>query len=201
MTQTIGIITALAKALPELEGAKKRSLNPHFKNRYADLGAVMEAIEPIAAHGLWYRQIMLDCENGIKLETRYIHESNSELSAGILFMPALKNDPQAYGSALSYCKRYSLQCAFGLASEDDDAEAATKGIQRVKEQPDPRINKEQVATLLGLGDAVEADMIAFCKATKIDSIPDIFQKDYQAAVNLLTKKNPEAAKQYLTGEK
>ena len=36
------------------------------------------------------------------------------------------NPAQEYGSALTYARRYSLLLAFGLATEDDDAESLTR---------------------------------------------------------------------------
>ena len=39
----------------------------------------------------------------------------------------MKNDPQAFGSAITYAKRYSLATAFGIASDiDDDGNAGTQ---------------------------------------------------------------------------
>lgn len=120
------LLAALAKALPELEAAKKAATNPHFKSKYADLGSVMEAIEPVKEHGLWWRQVSHEREHGIAIETFYVH-AEGELSAGTLYVPADKNNPQAFGSAMTYARRYSLQAAFGLATEDDDGNAASRG--------------------------------------------------------------------------
>jgi len=121
-----GIMAALAAALPMLEGAKKNSANPHFKSKYADLGSVIDAIRPIAEHGLWFRQVDLEREGGAAVETFYIHKGGEELSAGITFVPADRGNAQGYGSAKTYARRYGLQCAFGLASEDDDGNAAAE---------------------------------------------------------------------------
>lgn len=124
-SETGTLRSALAEALPRLESAKKNKANPHFKSRYADLASVIEAIEPIAAHGLWFRQVALDCETGVKIETFYVHgPTDSELSAGVVYVPADKNNAHGFGSASSYARRYGLQQAFGLATEDDDGNAA-----------------------------------------------------------------------------
>ena len=121
------LLAALAKALPKLEGAKKNKANPAFKSKYADLAAVIDAIEPIAECGLWYRQVSHERPDGVAVETFYIHEAG-ELSAGTFFVPADKKNAQGYGSANSYARRYGLQLAFGLATEDDDGNAAVKAV-------------------------------------------------------------------------
>jgi len=68
-----------------------------------------------------------ECDNGVVVETLFIHESGEQISAGKLHVPAAKQDPQGYGSALTYARRYALMAACGIAPEDDDGNAATKG--------------------------------------------------------------------------
>jgi hypothetical protein len=131
------IVSALAAALPELESAKKNKAHPAFKSKYADLAAVIEALEPIRKHGLWYLQRAIENADGAQIETIYIHTSGVTLSAGTTFMPATKKDAQGFGSALSYCRRYGLQTAFGLATEDDDGNAAVKASQRTQSDAEP----------------------------------------------------------------
>ena len=139
------IITALAKVLPTLENAKKNAANPHFKSKYANLSSVMEAVEPIKAHGLWYRQVTHDKPEGACVETIYMHESGEEMSAGLTFVRADKPTPQAFGSALTYARRYSLQCAFGLDAEDDDGNAASR-----KEEKPATITEDQQTEIMDL---------------------------------------------------
>lgn len=126
------LLTALSKALPKLEAAKKTSLNPHFKSKYADLGSVIEAVRPIAEEGIWWRQVAHEMEGGVCVETFYIGHGE-EISAGKMFVPADKANAQGYGSAQTYARRYGLQLAFGLATEDDDGNAAAAA-------PPPRTN-------------------------------------------------------------
>lgn len=180
----VSIIAALAKALPELESAKKNKANPAFKSKYADLAAVIEALEPIRKHGLWYRQVLHESSEGVNVETIYIHEGGESLSAGSLYMPATKRDAQGFGSALTYARRYSLQAAFGLATEDDDGNAAVKSAPAVS-QP---INAAEWGIITDLIAQTSTDSKAFCEAFKIASVKDLLTSDFDRARAMLNKK-------------
>jgi hypothetical protein len=125
------ISAALVKAQQGFAPALKSSTNPHFKSRYADLAACVEAvIDSLNANGIALIQKQHPSEGGVSVETVFVHESGEQLSAGILSVPAAKQDPQGYGSALTYARRYSLMAACGIAPEDDDGNAAKPGINR-----------------------------------------------------------------------
>lgn len=110
--------------------ALKTSLNPHFKSKYADLSNVIEAvIDALNNNGIGLMQQCHESLTGVIVETVFIHESGETLSCGKLHVPAAKLDPQGYGSALTYARRYSLMAACGIAPEDDDGNAGTKGVQ------------------------------------------------------------------------
>jgi hypothetical protein len=129
------IATALVKAQRAFAPALKTSTNPHFRSRYADLAACVEAvIDSLNANGIALVQRTHDSDNGVAVETLLVHESGETLSGGILHVPAAKHDPQGYGSALTYARRYSLMAACGIAPEDDDANAA----QKTRPTPLPR---------------------------------------------------------------
>ena len=121
------IATALVKAQKAFAPALKTSTNPHFKSRYADLAACVEAVvDALNTNGIFLNQQTSESEGGVIVETVFIHESGETLSCGKLHVPAAKQDPQGYGSALTYARRYSLMAACGIAPEDDDGNAASK---------------------------------------------------------------------------
>ena len=121
------ISSALVKAQKGFAPALKSSSNPHFKSRYADLAACVEAvIDSLNANGIMLSQQTRECENGVIVDTVFIHESGEMLSCGPLHVPASKQDAQGYGSALTYARRYSLMAACGIAPEDDDGNAASQ---------------------------------------------------------------------------
>jgi hypothetical protein len=121
------IAAALVKSQKAFGPALKSSSNPHFKSRYADLAACVEAVvDALNDNGIALIQQTHECEDGVIVETVFVHESGETYSAGKLHVPAAKQDPQGYGSALTYARRYSLMAACGIAPEDDDGNAASK---------------------------------------------------------------------------
>lgn len=130
---------ALVDAMAEIEGATKDKVNPAFKSKYADLASVIEAVRPVLArHNLAFTQHSQPSEDGVLVETVLHHISGSKLSLGTLYVPANKRDPQGFGSALSYCRRYALMTAFGVPAEDDDGNAAAKASERAPANDTPR---------------------------------------------------------------
>jgi hypothetical protein len=121
------IATALVKAQRAFGPALKTSTNPHFRSRYADLSACIEAvIDALNENGIFLLQKNYDCNDGIMCETVFVHESGEMLECGIVHFPAVKQDPQGYASALTYARRYSLMSACGIAPEDDDGNAGSR---------------------------------------------------------------------------
>lgn len=125
---------AIVKAQAEMQGAKKGANNPFFKSRYADLGAVMEATkEPLHNHGLSIMQFPIAGAGMCGVSTILMHSSGEWMSEDCL-LACTKQDPQAYGSAITYARRYGWQSVCGIPSEDDDGNAATQS-QPMQQQP------------------------------------------------------------------
>jgi hypothetical protein len=121
------IAAALVKAKRAFGPALKDKSNPHFKSRYADLATCIEAVDDaLLEAGIVFYQETSEDSAGVTVETVFLHQSGESLRCGKLHVPAAKQDPQGYGSALTYARRYSLMAACGIAAEDDDGNAASK---------------------------------------------------------------------------
>jgi hypothetical protein len=163
------ISKALVKAQAAMSHAAKDAKNPHFKSAYSSLASVIDAVRPaLSSNGLAFVQKLHTADGGVAVETVLIHESGQEMSFGTLFIPATKQDAQGYGSAISYAKRYSLQAALGIASEDDDGQAA------VKTRPAPL---QPIKVTIDMEAAVD-EMSA---QTSIDALKECFAKWYKSS--------------------
>ena len=120
------LAAALVKAQGQIEGAKKDSTNPYFKNKYADLGAVWDASRSaLQANGFSIVQGGDVVEGQWVLRTTLLHESG-EMQTGYVPLLNSKGDMQGLGSALTYARRYGLAAMVGVCPEDDDANGATE---------------------------------------------------------------------------
>lgn len=142
MEQIKQIAPAFIKAKKAFGPALKDKTNPAFRSRYADLGACLEAVDDaLLENGIAvYQETFMD-DTGVTVETVFLHESGESIRSGRLHVPAAKQDPQGYGSALTYARRYSLMAACGIAPEDDDGNAASKAPaprQQPPKQPAPK---------------------------------------------------------------
>jgi len=119
------LAAALAKAQASIKGALKSSENPFFKSKYADLSAVWEACrEPLTKNGLAISQHAGGDGTTVQVETVLLHSSGQWISSTLTMRPT-KSDPQAFGSAITYARRYALAAIVGVVTEDDDGNAAS----------------------------------------------------------------------------
>lgn len=149
------LTTALAKAQATVENAKKVSNNPHFKSKYADLATIWDVIRgPLTDNGISVVQLPCEAPAGqVGLVTHILHSSGESISER--FFVGLKDasNPQQVGSALTYMKRYALLGVAGIASEDDDGEAAVgRGKPQEKVVDYAETIKETMAQLEGSTD-------------------------------------------------
>jgi hypothetical protein len=168
------IATAFVKAKKAFSPALKDKTNPAFRSKYADLGACLEAVnDALLENGIAVYQETHDDATGVTVETVFLHESGETMRSGKFHVPAAKQDPQGYGSALTYARRYSLMTACGIAPEDDDANAATDAKRNCAKPPAPNIDMspkaraQRITTGVKAGDAKGAAIVLANEPEKV----------------------------------
>lgn len=146
MTDKKNIAAALVKAQLGMGKALKQTTNPHFRQKYADLGNVMDACLP-ALHeaGIAVIQPTGEDASGQYVETVLIHSGSGESLSCRVPLILQKNDMQGYGSAVTYARRYGLMTMAGIAPEDDDGNAAAKAAPK-REAPQPKSEEQKPMT-------------------------------------------------------
>jgi len=118
-------MVSFVAALSELDAVtktRKADMGTHSYS-YADLGSVLDTVKPVlSAHGLAVSQ-PVDQEG---VTTLVLHTSGQWLAFGPLAVKATTNTPQAFGSAITYGRRYALLSCLNLGSEDDDGAHASR---------------------------------------------------------------------------
>lgn len=172
------ISAALLKAKKAFGPVLKDKTNPAFRSKYADLGACLDAVDqPCLDNGIVLYQETCEDASGVTVETVFLHESGESLRCGKLHVPASKQDPQGYGSALTYARRYSLQAACGIAPEDDDGNAASG---KAKTGP---------------------DVAAIIRGIQGAATLEVLKSNYEAAMQMLDKQHHAAIKFATNGRK
>lgn len=124
-TENKNIYAALCKAQQSFKPAVKDTANPFFKSKYADLASIWDACkDALAANDLFVSQSLSVVETGTVLITKVYHVSGEYIESTCPVICAKANDPQAFGSAVTYTRRYSLAPILGIITDDDDAEGA-----------------------------------------------------------------------------
>lgn len=138
-------IKELAGALCNVQGALKpaqfNSTNPFLKNRYADLGAVIESSKDLLAkNGLAVSQLVTSDTDRIGVETVLMHSSGEWLSSEIFLVLGEergKSSAQVAGSIITYMRRYALAAVLGIYADED-----TDGNDHKQEQKSPAVKTE-----------------------------------------------------------
>ena len=134
-TEKATIYAALCKAQPHFKPAIKDTANPFFKSKYADLASIWDACkDALAANELFVSQSTDINEYGTLLITRVTHSSGEYIESKTPIICAKDRDPQAFGSAMTYTRRYSLAAILGIITDDDDGEGAMVMQQPQKQQ-------------------------------------------------------------------
>jgi hypothetical protein len=156
------VAAAFVQAQRNFAPALKKADNPYFGSKYADLAVCIEAvIDALHNNGIALIQHTDQSDKGVIVSTVFLHESGERMETGSIFVPAAQNSPQAFGSALTYARRYSLMTACGIAPEDDDGNAASKV------QP-PKILKPDVTDELDVWNTKFGDLPSYATAAEAE---------------------------------
>lgn len=188
------IFTALSKFHEEVGKIKKSSTNPHFKNKYADVNTVLDAIrEPLKKAGLCF--VQLPQQGGLK--TILATTEGDEQIESFLEYELSKKDMQGLGSAITYARRYALVSMLGLEAEDDDGNEASKPEQtkpaNVKPEPTKpipfslKLTSKQKQAIDDLLIVTDSDIQAFNKIATEQNWT------YEEAVAIIKRKLPNVA--------
>lgn len=120
--ETKNIYQKLHEAKLEIGKVAKNAKNPHFKNTYADLNALIEAVEPILLDkGL----VLLQPIKEGRVFTIITDIESADCVESYIDLPMNLN-PQQLGSAVTYFRRYTLQSLMSLQAVDDDGQSASQ---------------------------------------------------------------------------
>ena len=127
------ISVALVKAQSKMGAAVKGAANPYYKSKYSDLNSVIEACkEHLNAEGISVLQPVISDASGDYVETVLMHTSGEFFSSSLKLRTLKENDMQAYGSSISYARRYGLQSMVFIPAVDDDAESTMAREKKAK---------------------------------------------------------------------
>jgi hypothetical protein len=153
---TAGLNKALAQAQSEVENATKGSINPHFKNRYADLAEVLNTVRPVfASHGLSIVQSTSYDGSLVSVTTTILHSDGGYISS------------QGVGASTTYLRRYALAAMAGIAQEDDDGQSAAHN------KPAAPATKEDIGKLKERMEGLGVDEEAFLKYLAVKSLSEL----------------------------
>ena len=138
----MSIYKKLFEAKKEIGAITKDAKNPFFKSNYFDVNSLLREVEPILQkHGLLLLQPIID--GRVRTEIRDADKDGSTNESFVFSEMQLPNiqDPQKLGSAITYYRRYTLQSLLGLQAEDDDANLATKYVNKPIKKPSEKLKE------------------------------------------------------------
>lgn len=133
------ITKALIKVQNEIGIVPFDKINPHFKTKYASLGAIMAAVKPVLSkHDIVLRQHV----DGTNVITTLTHISGESISDGGVPLVLARQDMQTLGGAITYAKRYGLSAMLAIVTDEDD-DGNTASVPKAGEVKEPNHAQQQ----------------------------------------------------------
>ena len=111
------------------------------------------------------------------------HTERASLQAGA-DTSGKKNPIQAVGSTTTYLERYTLLAVCGIATEDQDNDAA---------HTDPTVTDEQKQAIIAKMKEVGADTVAFLKYMNVGTVDELPAAEFDRAMSALASKQKKEA--------
>ena len=175
--------------------------------KYTELSQINEYLESVGI--AYYQYIQTEDGEDYIYTVPIINNEEKTARRGCRIVTAplsgKSNPAQEQGSAITYARRYSLLMAFGLATEDDDAESLTRpqqNAQKPQEQPkkqtDDVITAKDVETLKKLFESKgvsEEFALKLYKVSKLDGITKTMYANMVKNVDKIVAKQKEEKKE------
>lgn len=126
------VTQALINVQSKLKPLQKNVTGHHGK--YANLEAVMNVLQPLLDQEKLAVIPLPDTgsSGSCSIKTILRHAPSGEEIVSTITVPMQRqNDPQAFGAAMTYARRYALLCMFNMVTEDDDAQATSYSLERL----------------------------------------------------------------------
>ena len=182
----------------------KNASNPFHKSKYENIEGILEEINPLLVEAKCVlSSTSVVNEFGHFLDTSLIDlESEGVITVSCPIEASGANKMQAWGSALTYARRYNLRNLFNIVTTDDDGEGATakplkaKNVEAKKTSGSNEfvipVGKNQGKTLKEMGlKAAEEWGVKYSKMIKDagKETPEWFSVDFSEAFKKLKKES------------
>ena len=158
------IYKKLLECKKQIGTVAKNAKNPHFKNTYADINALIEAVEPILLeNGL---VLLQPIREGRQFTEIHDTETGEKVESYLDLNPSLP--PQAQGSAITYFRRYTLQSLLSLKADDDDGQHASQP------QPKPIFTSDKFSKAYEAGASIDAIKTKYAVSKEIEKSYNLF---------------------------
>ena len=166
------LAAALSKAQSQFTPVQKKAKGVH-NSSYAEFIEFIEMAKPhLGEHGLSIVQFPFNENGHVGIINRLMHSSGQwmEHDFGV---PPSKHDTHAYGSAITYTKRYCYGSILGIPTTDDDGNQAM-GLDNPSKKPVQAISATQLKTLVDIlagNSDLEKRVLASIGADALSAMP------------------------------
>lgn len=194
-----GLYAALLAVQAEMPTLPKNATNPHFKSKYTPLDTVVEVATPILSrHNLVWTTKPAVLDGAPSLKFKLAHTPSGEFEDGEMLLLLPKSDPQGQGSAITYARRYAMQCVLGIVADEDvdgNMPAGTTNGTGTRSVPKPAnvrkapevktLTPEQTTRLMAKLNHVDPNKVQLALAAR--GVNDLPELTYEQGKSLLAE--------------